>query len=99
MKKAVVRNLDICATLWSQFGCWYCYKIRWDIIRDQPIYRLIFGFYRYIGIGQNNRFYWPPLGVDKTLLYSSCIQTTCARKHNEASQDSYFTATLAGAVS
>jgi len=39
------------------------------------------------------------VGVDKTLLYSSRIQTTCARKHNEESQDSYLTATLAGAVS
>jgi len=24
-----------------------------------PIYRSIFGFYRYIGIGQNDRFYRP----------------------------------------
>jgi len=41
------------------------------------------------------------VGVDKTLLYSSSIQTICARKHNEASQDNYLTvtATLAGAVS
>jgi len=39
------------------------------------------------------------VGVDKTLLYSSRIQTTCARKHNEASRDSYLTTTLAGAVS
>jgi len=29
-------------------------------------------------------------GVDKALLYSSRIQTTCARKHNEASQNSYL---------
>jgi len=36
------------------------------------------------------------VGVDKTLLYSSRIQTTCARKHNEASQGSYLTAWLAG---
>jgi len=27
------------------------------------------------------------------------MQTTCARKHNEASQDSYLAATLAGAFS
>jgi len=33
------------------------------------------------------------------LLYSSHIQTTCARKYNEPSQDSYLTATLAGAFS
>jgi len=39
------------------------------------------------------------IGVDKTLLYSSRIQTTCARKHNEASRDSYLTITLTGAVS
>jgi len=30
------------------------------------------------------------VGVDKMLLYYSCILTTCARKHNEASQDSYL---------
>jgi len=34
------------------------------------------------------------VGVDKTLLYCSRMQTTCARKHNKASQDSYLTATL-----
>ena len=39
------------------------------------------------------------VGVDKTLLYSSRMQTTCARKHNEASLDSYLAATLAGLVS
>jgi len=39
------------------------------------------------------------MGVHKMLLYSSRIQKTCARKHNEASQDSYLTTTLAGAVS
>jgi len=39
------------------------------------------------------------VGVDKMLLYSSRIQTICARKNNEASQDNYLTATLAGAVS
>jgi len=35
---------------------------------------------------------WPILsasvGIDKALLYSSLKQTTCARKHNKASQDS-----------
>jgi len=35
------------------------------------------------------------VGADKTLLYSSCIQTTCARKHNEPSQGSYLAAMLA----
>ena len=39
------------------------------------------------------------VGVGKTLLYSSRIQTTCSRKHNKASQDSYLAATLAGAFS
>jgi len=39
------------------------------------------------------------VGVDKMLLHSSCMQTTCARKPNEASQDSYLTARLAGAFS
>jgi len=28
-------------------------------IRDRLIYRLIFGFYRYIDIGQNGQFYRP----------------------------------------
>ena len=37
--------------------------------------------------------------VDKTMLYSSRIQTTCARKHNKPSQNSYLAATLAGAFS
>jgi len=35
----------------------------------------------------------------KMLLYSSRMQTTCARKHNEPSQNSYVAATLAGAFS
>jgi len=39
------------------------------------------------------------VGVDKTLLYSSCIQSTCARKHNEPSHDSYLAAMLAGTFS
>jgi len=38
-------------------------------------------------------------GVNKTLLCSSHMQTTCARKHNEPSQDSYLAAMLAGAFS
>jgi len=37
--------------------------------------------------------------VDKTLLYSSHTQTTCARKHKKAGQDSYLAVTLAGAFS
>jgi len=41
------------------------------------------------------------LGADKTLLYihSSRMQTACARKHNEPSQDNYLAATLAGVFS
>jgi len=39
------------------------------------------------------------VGVDKTLLYSSRMQTTCARKHNAPSQDSNLAAMLAGAFS
>jgi len=39
------------------------------------------------------------VGVDKTLLYASRMQTTCARKHNEPSQDSYLAVTLARAFS
>jgi len=39
------------------------------------------------------------VGVDKTLLYSPQIHTTCARKHNEPSQDSYLAATLTGTIS
>jgi len=35
----------------------------------------------------------------QTLLYSSCIQSSCTRKHNKASQDSYLTAMLAGVFS
>ena len=39
------------------------------------------------------------VGVDKTLLYSSCIQTTLPREQNEPSQDSDLVATLAGVFS
>jgi len=39
------------------------------------------------------------VGVNKILLYSSRIQTTCARKHKEPSQDSYLAAMLAGVFS
>jgi len=39
------------------------------------------------------------VGVDKTLLYSLRIQTTCSRKHKESSQDSYLPAMLAGVFS
>jgi len=56
---------------------------------------------RYIGryLGFTDISVSASIGVDKTLLYSSRIQTTCARKHNEASRDSYRTTTLSGAVS
>ena len=51
--------------------------------RDQPIYRPG----RYIGpyLDFTDTPVSASVGVDKTLLYSSRIQTTCARKHNEAS--------------
>jgi len=39
------------------------------------------------------------VGVEKTLLYSSRMQTICARKQNEPSQDSYLAAMSAGAFS
>jgi len=39
------------------------------------------------------------VSVDKMLLYSLRIQTTCASKHYEPSQDSYLTAMLAGELS
>jgi len=39
------------------------------------------------------------VGIDNMLLYSSPMQTTCARKHNKASQDSYLAATLGGVFS
>jgi len=38
-------------------------------------------------------------GWEPCVLYSSCIQSSCARKHNEPSQDNYLTATLAGVFS
>jgi len=37
--------------------------------------------------------------VGKTLLYSSRMQTTCARKHSESSQDSCLATMLAGSFS
>jgi len=39
------------------------------------------------------------VGVDKTLLYTSPIHTTCERKHNKPSQDSYLATMPAGAFS
>jgi len=39
------------------------------------------------------------VGVDKTQLYSSCIQTTCTGKHSKLSQDSYLAAMLSDAFS
>jgi len=65
---------------------------------------------RYIGLADicvlpiyRYRPNWPILsasvGVDKTLLYSSRMQTTCARTHKESSQDSYLAAMLAGGFS
>jgi len=39
------------------------------------------------------------VGFDKMLLYTSRMQATCERKHNETSQDNYLAATLAGVFS
>ena len=65
-----------------------------------------FGFGRYIApifwvspIYRYRPIVLASLGVDKTLLYSSCIQTTCIRKHNELGQDSYLAKTRTGAFS
>jgi len=58
--------------------------------RDTPIYR-----YR-----PKQLILSAAVGVDKMLLYSSRMQTTCVRKDNELSQDSYLAATtLAGVFS
>jgi len=37
------------------------------------------------------------VSIDKTLIYSWHVQTTCARKHSKPSQDRYLAATLADA--
>ena len=60
--------------------------------RDRPI----FGFYRY---RTKRPILSASVGVDKRCYpdnLRSHIQITCARKHNDASQDSYLTARLAG---
>jgi len=69
--------------------------------RDRLIYR---PGGQYLGFTDNQ--YWlkrlillASVGVDKMLLCSSCMQATCARKHNKASQDSYLATMLAGAFS
>jgi len=59
------------------------------IIRDRPIYQ-----YRLKRPKKT-----ASVGVDKTLLYTSRMQTICARKHNEPSQDSYLATTVAGTFS
>jgi len=47
---------------------------------DRPmIYRPIFGFYRDIAIGQNGWFHRLQHMCWQTLLYSSRMQTTCAK--------------------
>ena len=60
--------------------------------RDRPIYRPIFGFCRYIGIGQNRRFYRPQRVLTKRcyIVHASRQLAQPARKHNEASQDNYL---------
>jgi len=72
--------------------CWRQFKV---VFRVRPIYSLadvwvlLIYWYR-----PKRTILSASAGVDKTLLYSSHIQTPCARKHNEPSQDSYLTATL-----
>jgi len=65
----------------SVFGSPSCYPLEID---------------RYIGPGWYLGFadisVSASVGVDKTLLYTSRMQTTCARKHNEPSQHSYLAA-------
>ena len=97
---------QICVIPFSNFGNWktygplriWCLFYIWT--RDRPIYRPIFGFYRYISIGQNiclNRCWHNAViiitkhsvSIDKMLSYSSHMQTTCTRKNNEPSRDSY----------
>jgi len=53
------------------------------ISRDRPIW--VLPIYRY---RPKRTILSASIGVGRTLLYSSLNQTTCARKHNEASQDS-----------
>jgi len=53
------------------------------LTRDRPIYRPIFGFYRYIGIGQNGQFYRP----QKVLKKRCCIPHACRQR---GIQDSYL---------
>jgi len=69
------------------------------VFRDKPIYQAniwVLPMYQY---RPKRPILSASAGVDKTLLYSSRIQTPCARNCNEPSQDSYLEATLAGAVS
>jgi len=51
---AVDSNYRKLALVFQHFTCKFLLTIR-----DRPIYQSIFGFYRYIGIGQNGRFYRP----------------------------------------
>ena len=80
-------------------------KAEWNLTRYTPIYRS--GRYHRADIWVLPIYQCRPkrpilsasVGVDKTLLYSSRMQTTCARKNNEPRQDSYLAVTLAGAFS
>jgi len=69
------------------------------MIRDRLIYRgdiWVLPIYQY---QPKQPILSASVSVDKMLLYSSCMQTTCTRKHNEPSQDSYLVAMPAGAFS
>jgi len=55
-----------------QYSVQICYVLRQGVaklihqlIRDRLIYRPIFGFHRYIGIGQNGRYYRPQYELTK----------------------------------
>jgi len=63
-------------------------KIDWYIA--WLMYQPIFGFCQYIArCLPKQPILLALVGIDKRLLYSLDMQTTCTRKHNEQRQDSY----------
>jgi len=54
---------------------------------------------QHLEFGQKQPILSASVDVDKMLLYSSYMQTTCIRKHNEQCQDNYLAAMLAGVFS
>jgi len=61
-------------------------------LKHTTVYWPIFGFYRYIGIGQNGRFYRP-----QQVLTKRCYIPRASRQFAQESTTKH-TATLAGAV-